>query len=142
MISKKLKREFYDKFLREKETKEMKRAFKYCKASGCGRLINDGSGYCANHQSQKPSALKVTDPFYLSPRWVKLSKWYLSQHPICEQCERSPAILTHHKKPIRKDGGAITDDNELLWGESNLEAVCHQCHEEKHDRFKVPMYTY
>jgi hypothetical protein len=120
----------------------MKRAFRYCRASGCSKLTNDGSGYCPDHQSQKPSAMKETDPFYLSPRWVKLSKWYRSNHPFCEKCNRNPSTMVHHKKHIKNDSGIKTEDSDVLMSEENLEALCHQCHEKKHDRWKVPVYTY
>ena len=119
----------------------MKRAFRYCKASGCNKLTNDGTGYCPEHQGQRADRLKVTDPFYLSPRWRNLSKWYRNGHPLCELCGK-PTFIVHHKVPIRADNGRIAEDDTLLMDETNLEALCVRCHEKKHERFKSRVYTY
>ncbi len=53
----------------------------------------------------------------------KISKLFLSKHPLCQQCEKlgklTPATETHHIKPIA-EGGSDEDDN--------LMALCKSCH--------------
>jgi len=55
--------------------------------------------------------------------WKKIRARFLSQHPLCEQCEKAgrltPAEEVHHILPLA-DGGT----NE----ESNLMALCKSCH--------------
>ncbi|HNZ65245.1 MAG TPA: HNH endonuclease signature motif containing protein [Smithella sp.] len=94
---------------------------KYCAAFPCSNLAVYGA-YCAEH---KPAAaLKETDPFYLSPVWRRFRAWYLTNHPLCEQCEREgrliKADMVDHIIEI-KDGGALTD-------ESNAMSLCWKCH--------------
>jgi 5-methylcytosine-specific restriction protein A len=99
----------------------MNKARKYCASFPCNQIAVNGA-YCAAHTPA--SALKETEPFYLSVRWRRFRAWYLGKHPLCEQCERegrlTPAAMVDHKKEI-KDGGALTE-------EENAESMCWKCH--------------
>jgi hypothetical protein len=64
--------------------------------------------------------------------WDDKAKEYLADHPYCERCakqgKRTKAALVHHVQYVRSGGGN---------GNSNLQALCHHCHEEIHKRRKV-----
>jgi 5-methylcytosine-specific restriction enzyme A len=95
---------------------------KYCAAFPCSNFALIGSSFCVDHQPKR--APKETDPFYLSPVWRRFRAWYLSNHPLCEQCEKeerlTPADMVDHIIEI-KDGGALTS-------EDNAMSMCWKCH--------------
>ena len=113
----------------------------------CGNLIPYGHDYCKHCQPiidrQKEEAKKESnrrynktrDPkyirFYNSSEWRVLSARYTQDKGYrCEQCG-AMATQVHHKIPIQTaDGWA----RRLDYG--NLELLCTQCHNERHDRFK------
>lgn len=84
----------------------------------------------------KQSGRKVDNSsFYNSPAWRNTRKSYLSEYPLCVQCEEggfiNPATVVDHITPIRL-GGAKYD-------ESNLQGLCATHHniksaKEKNDK--------
>ena len=80
------------------------------------------------YEQKHPETVKKTAERGYGSRWQKVSKLYLNEHPLCERCELrgyiQPAVLVHHKTPIRS-GGEIFDFE-------NLEALCHKCHVIRH----------
>ena len=74
-------------------------------------------------------AQKWAQPFYESPAWRRCRRLFLdSKHWLCERCG-APAKIAHHKKWLTRKN--ISDPNVTLsW--SNLEALCHECHEKEH----------
>lgn len=99
----------------------MNKARRYCKAYPCSNIATNGA-YCQEHKPAK--APKETHQFYLSPAWRRFRNWYLSKHPLCEQCEAEGrltlAAMVDHILEI-KDGGALTD-------EGNAMSLCWKCH--------------
>lgn len=65
---------------------------------------------------------------YDTTRWKRVRKDFLQKFPLCEECLKKGIIkaaeLVHHRKPI-KDGGTEYDY-------SNLESICHECHNRLH----------
>lgn len=104
---------------------------KYCVVFPCSNMAEQGSSYCLEHRPAP--APKETDPFYLSVRWRRFRHWYLSKHPMCEQCEREtrtvPAVMVDHVVEL-KDGGAPLD-------ESNAQSLCYACHNRKTAEMKL-----
>ena len=117
----------------------------------CGRLIPYGHTYCnecrpiveaeqeARHQEAKRAGdrryNKKRDTkyirFYNSIAWRTLSAKYTQDHGYrCEQCGRM-ATQVHHKQAIQTPEGWA---RRLDYG--NLELLCTQCHNERHERFK------
>jgi 5-methylcytosine-specific restriction protein A len=98
---------------------------KYCVAFPCSNMAEPGSSYCKEHRPAR--APKETDAFYLSVQWRKFREWYLSRHPLCEQCEKegrlTRAAMVDHIIEI-KDGGALTS-------EDNAMSMCLKCHGKK-----------
>lgn len=65
---------------------------------------------------------------YDTTRWKRVRSDFLYKNPLCEECLKigiiKAAELVHHRIPI-KNGGAEYDY-------SNLEAICHECHNRIH----------
>ena len=71
--------------------------------------------------------------FYSSKAWRKCRATYLSEHPICERCERagivSVAVHVHHKKELDE---LNFKDPMIALNPDNLEALCFKCHQKEH----------
>ena len=71
---------------------------------------------------------KVTNKSY-DHKWNMLSKRYRTLYPLCEDCEDrgrvTPSGEVHHIVPILEDPSL-----RLVW--SNLVALCHGCHTQRH----------
>ena len=96
---------------------------KPCPAPGCNQLV--ASGHCLEHARRKRAAFKALDEnrrFYSSARWQKLRNWFLRRNPICASCGRIAKVVDH--RLAIKDGGEST-------AESNLQALCNDCHQRK-----------
>lgn len=117
----------------------------------CGNLIPYGSAYCTEckpiveaEREARLSALrkesnkrynKTRDPkyvrFYNSVDWRTLSAKYAQDKGYrCEEC-KAMATQVHHKKAIQTPDGW-----ELRLDYNNLELVCTQCHNKRHERFE------
>lgn len=101
-----------------------------CAYPNCPRLT-DGK-YCEvhaqtrNHEYEQFQRDKSVYKMY-GNQWRKLRALYISEHPVCELCEKQgrlvPVEEVHHKIPI-KQGGKNT------W--SNLMSLCQSCHTKIH----------
>jgi len=72
--------------------------------------------------------------FYKSKRWQSTREAYLrSVGGLCERCLKKglyhPAVIVHHKAYITPEN---INNPEITLAWSNLEAVCHECHEAEH----------
>ena len=72
--------------------------------------------------------------FYKSKRWQSTRAAYLkSVGGLCEVCLKKglykPAVIVHHKVFIGPDN---INNPEVTLSWNNLEAVCRECHEDKH----------
>ncbi len=67
--------------------------------------------------------------FYNSSAWQQTRYAYMvSRHGLCERCGK-PGSIVHHRKALRPcDMGNPT--RTLSW--SNLELLCHHCHDMEH----------
>jgi 5-methylcytosine-specific restriction protein A len=74
---------------------------------------------------------RESDAFYSDPRWRRLSKSYLREHPLCEDCLPRGRVEasrhSHHKLDRRTHP-------ELAFDRSNLKALCRACHNRHHNR--------
>jgi len=65
--------------------------------------------------------------FYHSPAWRKVRKIYITDHPVCEECERNgyvvEAKVVDHIQSIRSGGSKLSF--------SNLQSLCTSCHARK-----------
>lgn len=118
-----------------------------CRSPGCPALAHaDWRGFCATHgpRAKREDAArrrgrraprraklcapeKALEAFYGSPRWKAVRKAYFVRSPLCEHCDLNgrltPGAVVDHIVE-RRDGGADYDH-------SNLQTLCHACHNKK-----------
>ena len=102
-----------------------------CMQPGCAELVEPGRKYCDKHRKLHPEVTRAeAKKPYGSSRWQAVRKRYLVAHPLCVSCLAkdppvySKATVVDHVKPHR-------GDPKLFWDESNFQALCVQCHNEK-----------
>jgi 5-methylcytosine-specific restriction protein A len=106
---------------------------KPCRHAGCGKLVGDGSGYCATHQDDRKAGKFADDrrgsrhERGYGKEWDILRKRILSRDKgLCQPCLQQkryrPARHVDHIIPKFEDG---TDDD------ANLQAICKTCHDAK-----------
>lgn len=88
-------------------------------------------------EATKTGARNYARKFYSSKAWEKKSKAYRKAHPLCERCLKkgiyTRSTCVHHKIHIDQDNYR---DIHILFGDSNLEALCDLCHAEEHSKRK------
>lgn len=64
-------------------------------------------------------------------RWQLLRRDILTEHPLCERCEKegriTPAKEVHHRRPVYS-WLTYPEKEKLMYDPSNLCALCHECH--------------
>ena len=110
---------------------------KPCRHPGCPNLTE--VKYCEEHKHLHPDRPSAENRGYNS-KWRKLSQQYLRKHPLCVRClangRYTKATVTDHIIPHR-------NRPELMWDESNFQALCKPCHDKKTwTDDKNPEYTY
>ena len=110
---------------------------KPCRHPGCPNLTE--GKYCDEHKPLHPDRPSAESRGYNS-KWRKLSQHYLRKHPLCVRClangRYTKATVTDHIIPHR-------NRPELMWDESNFQALCKKCHDKKTwTEDKNPEYTY
>jgi 5-methylcytosine-specific restriction protein A len=104
-----------------------------CRHTGCGALVNDGSGYCAAHVDDRKIG-RFADSNRGSrhergygSEWVKIRRQVLSRDKgLCQVCLAAgryrPAKAVDHV--VSKSAGGSDD-------ERNLQSICDPCHKAK-----------
>lgn len=115
-----------------------------CKHVGCGKLIHDGSGYCAEHKRPKQGSFADRSRGTRHERgyggtWEKTRERILKRdNGLCQACLRNGVLTVVGDKPYsawcdhikpKAEGG--TDDDE------NLQTLCRACHKTKTDAEKA-----
>ena len=122
-----------------------------CKFPGCFNPVPRGERFCAKHlvigAQRDAEAEKKAHQIRLQRRrekkgtsaergygyrWQVLRNRFLAQHPHCQECLKK-GILTlatdvDHIVPHRGDSA-------LLYDETNLQSLCHECHSRKTSGF-------
>lgn len=114
---------------------------KPCRHAGCGKLVGDGSGYCADHQADRRAG-KFADERRGSrhdrgygKEWEVTRKRILSRDKgLCQPCLQAkryrPAKQVDHitnKAAARAMGWTP----EQIEDDTNLQSICTTCHAEK-----------
>ena len=103
-----------------------------CWVQSCPKLVTGSIAYCDDHIHLAPTgwiAKKDHDhqKFYSTRPWIRASKAYRQQHPLCQQCQVkgiiTPADVADHIQPIQAGGDRFD------W--NNLQSLCHSCHNSK-----------
>lgn len=96
-----------------------------CRVARCPEIVTDGTNYCTKHKKEapKPFSQKKVErlALYSSSRWQSLRLRKLAMNPICEVCNKVPAVAVHHVKQARFNP-------ELHFDLENLQSICHSCH--------------
>ena len=106
------------------------RPLRPCKYNRCTALTRNKSGYCDAHikESIQPDNRVSSFERGYNARWKKFRIAYLKQHPLCVDCLKqgiyTPSREPHHIQKLR-------DRPELKYEESNLIALCHDCHSKR-----------
>lgn len=110
-----------------------------CRHPGCSELVH-GSSLCAAHTQQRSTTYrgsaerKQLEAFYNSSRWRATSVAYRRRHPVCAHCfekgiARACDVVDHIVE--------IRDNPALGYVQSNMQALCHACHNAKTARVRV-----
>lgn len=105
-----------------------------CRYPGCPNLTSDKRGYCPQHlqqiHRQQDHERGTANQRGYNYRWQKVSKLYLTRHPLCALCAK--------KKPPLIRAATLVDhivphhgDYELFWDERNWQPSCKDCHDIK-----------
>lgn len=81
----------------------------------------------------------VDRSFYESSEWRKCAKAYLvTVNNLCERCLSKglyePAKIVHHKIHLNENN---INDAEITFNFSNLEALCLECHNQEHYKYRT-----
>ena len=94
------------------------------------RAVEGGAGKCAKHKTESSRAHdrwrgSSAERGY-DHSWRKLRAWFLSQYPLCEDCEREGRVTaaSHVDHRIAKAKGGTDDPR-------NLAGLCRPCHSRK-----------
>lgn len=114
---------------------------KQCNKPGCRELVAYNIRYCNRHTSsegQQVYADRVAVDerylqFYNSKRWRTLSKLYRINNPICENCFKNGIV---RKADVVDHIVEVKDCWDKRLDETNLQSLCHTCHNAKTQREK------
>ncbi len=71
-----------------------------------------------------------------STKWRNVRNSYISEHPLCEECEKkgytTPAQCIHHIKPLEDYLNNPLLMQSLAFDRDNLKALCNKCHTQAH----------
>lgn len=93
-----------------------------CRQSHCKNMQP-----CPIHPIDTNKRSGIVNKCYLSPTWRKFRIIFLTNNPVCADCN-GIATLIHHIIPIDKGGELLDPDNCM--------PMCHRCHEIRHERIK------
>lgn len=67
---------------------------------------------------------------YNSQKWKKLREYiFVKQHGCCARCGGVKNLQVHHKIWLTPNN---INDMDIVYGEDNLELLCHDCHALEH----------
>ena len=115
-----------------------KRAQSFCQYPRC-RAIAERGGLCDQHRQQRkaedfkrfksrPVVRGTSTGRGYNFRWNKARAAFLSEHPLCQDCERRglliAATVVDHIQPHRGDYA-------VFWDQDNWQPLCATCHGRK-----------
>lgn len=84
---------------------------------------------------QKNDKREERQEIYRSPEWKKLRKLFIQHNPLCQECLKediiTPAIDVHHIDSFMNYEGL--ERLSVAYDINNLQALCKQCHQKKHN---------
>lgn len=117
--------------------------FSICAYPGCRRPVPVGERYCSSHralgearEAKRKAESDARRTKYQGTsasrgygyKWRKLRERILKAQPLCVECKRKgiTRLATDVDHIIPHKG-----DQRLMWNESNLQPLCHECHSRK-----------
>jgi len=91
----------------------------------CGEPVNEYAKWCRGHGTKFWSAYCYNHILYC----------YRKNHKFCEVCGKERTAEIHHKTPIAAEGGGGHPLDE-----TNLIALCRECHLKMHKDYKVTVF--
>lgn len=68
-------------------------------------------------------------------KWLRLRKLILTRTPLCQRClaegRTTAATEVHHIRPV-EEAIAFNDKLQRMYDQTNLRALCHDCHVRTH----------
>ena len=104
-----------------------------CLEPNCPTLCS-GTPRCPEHTQRRSSRRPSTEheakakAFYNSMTWRKLSEYHRTRHPLCVACESIGRTTVGDVSDHRVE---LKDDWSLRVEPSNLQTLCHPCHNKK-----------
>ena len=99
-----------------------------CRHPGCARLVDNKSKYCEEHLPLHPEYTRSAGKRGYTSKWQRKRKLFLKNHPLCVMCKSKgkyiEATVVDHIVPHR-------GNEQLMWDESNWQALCKACHDNK-----------
>lgn len=78
---------------------------------------------------------KIYRKLIMSKDWTDIRTAYLRQHPLCERCMEQGFVVSarcvHHRVPV-ETGRTESQQRDLCYRVSNLQALCYACHADIH----------
>ncbi|MFD0951353.1 HNH endonuclease [Virgibacillus natechei] len=112
-----------------------KKPLKPCNKSGCAELVRDGA-YCDKHKNDRVKQYdryernQESRKFYQSSNWKKVRDYIKARDDgLCQWCLKDKKIT---KADVVHHIIELTEDMSKALEPSNLECVCHSCHNEHH----------
>ena len=110
---------------------------KLCNKAGCRELVDYNESYCEKHKQAKVNNVTYSNRkdrggkyfmFYKSRAWEKMSYLYRLNNPCCERCLKAGVV---RKADVVDHIVELRDDYSKRLDESNLQSLCHACHNQK-----------
>ena len=76
---------------------------------------------------------KERQQVYNCQRWRDLRLLKLQQNPCCEECGSIENLQVHHKVSMFNGYYSPEEYDRLAYDLSNLETLCQECHNKKHN---------
>ena len=79
-------------------------------------------------------AKEFAKAFYDSPAWIRCRRAFIHTRiqldgGLCQECHERPGVIVHHRVHLNPSN---INDPAFTLSFSNLEYVCHQCHDQIH----------
>ena len=88
-----------------------------CIEPGCLNYAIPGKTRCREHHKERKQNRNQWRGSAASrgydSKWAKFAKWYLRQHPICEECGRESRV-PHHIIPLDQGGDKYDENNQII----------------------------
>lgn len=103
---------------------------KACKFPRCFTIHHNDGSYCNAHRTTVVpwKKYKTKNKFYDTKEWREARALKVASHPICQTCDRKPAMEVHHVVRLEDCSPGQEFDQD------NLLSTCRSCHAKESQR--------